>query len=244
MVDLYELADNDRLGFWAEQAKKLHWHKPFTQTLDFSEAPFAKWFADGQLNASYNCLDRHVLAGRGDRTALLFEGEPGDTVQFSYAELLAQTKKAANALLSLGVQSGDRVAIYAPLIPETIIAMLAVARIGAVHSVVFGGFSAEALRNRILDAGAKIVITADGGYRKGKVHELKSAVDLALAENSCPTVEKTIVIQRTKSEVTMTENDLWWHELISAAEPEHEAVAFDAEHPLFILYTSGTTGKP
>ncbi len=244
MVDLYELADNDRLGFWAEQAKKLHWHKPFTQTLDFSEAPFAKWFADGQLNASYNCLDRHVLAGRGDRTALLFEGEPGDTEQFSYAELLAHTKKAANALLSLGVQSGDRVAIYAPLIPETIIAMLAVARIGAVHSVVFCGFSAEALRNRILDAGAKIVITADGGYRKGKVHELKSAVDLALAENSCPTVEKTIVIQRTKSEVTMTANDLWWHELISAAEPEHEAVAFDAEHPLFILYTSGTTGKP
>ncbi len=244
MVDLYELADNDRLGFWAEQAKKLHWHKPFTQTLDFSEAPFAKWFADGQLNASYNCLDRHVLAGRGDRTALLFEGEPGDTEQFSYAELLAHTKKAANALLSLGVQSGDRVAIYAPLIPETIIAMLAVARIGAVHSVVFGGFSAEALRNRILDAGAKIVITADGGYRKGKVHELKSAVDLALAENSCPTVEKTIVIQRTKSEVTMTENDLWWHELITNAEPEHEALAFDAEHPLFILYTSGTTGKP
>jgi acetyl-CoA synthetase len=244
MVDLYELADNDRLGFWAAQAKKLHWHKPFTQTLDFSKAPFAKWFADGQLNASYNCLDRHVLAGRGDRTALLFEGEPGDTEQFTYAELLAHTKKAANALLSLGVQSGDRVAIYAPLIPETIIAMLAVARIGAVHSVVFGGFSAEALRNRILDAGAKIVITADGGYRKGKVHELKSAVDLALAENSCPTVEKTIVIQRTKSEVTMTANDLWWHELISAAEPEHEAVAFDAEHPLFILYTSGTTGKP
>ena len=244
MDNIYQAAERDRLGFWADQARDLHWHKPFSQVLDFSDAPFAKWFADGQLNASYNCLDRHVLAGLGERTALLFEGEPGDTASFSYSELLAETKRAANALLALGVQAGDRVAIYAPLIPETIIAMLAVVRIGAVHSVVFGGFSAEALRNRIQDAGAKIVITADGGFRKGKVHELKTAVDTALADNSCPTVEKTIVIRRTNSPVTIATMDLWWHELIAAAEPEHEAIGFDSEHPLFILYTSGTTGKP
>ncbi|MBU6144747.1 MAG: acetate--CoA ligase [Acidobacteria bacterium] len=244
MVDLYELASRDRLAFWAEQARKLHWDEPFSQTLDFSDAPFAKWFADGKINASYNCLDRHVLAGLGDRTALLFEGEPGDTQTFSYAELLRETKKAANALLSLGISAGDRVAIYSPMIPETIIAMLAVARIGAVHSVVFGGFSAEALRNRILDAGAKLVITADGGFRKGKVHELKVAVDQALSDNACPSVENTLVIRRTNSAVTMSERDLWWHDVVSTASPEHVAMGFEAEHPLFILYTSGTTGKP
>jgi len=244
MVDLYELASRDRLAFWAEQARKLHWDEPFSQTLDFSDAPFAKWFADGKINASYNCLDRHVLAGLGDRTALLFEGEPGDTQTFSYAELLRETKKAANALLSLGISAGDRVAIYSPMIPETIIAMLAVARIGAVHSVVFGGFSAEALRNRILDAGAKLVITADGGFRKGKVHELKVAVDQALSDNACPSVENTLVIRRTNSAVNMSERDLWWHDVVSNASPEHVAMGFEAEHPLFILYTSGTTGKP
>ncbi len=244
MVDLYELASRDRLAFWAEQARKLHWDEPFSQTLDFSDAPFAKWFADGKINASYNCLDRHVLAGLGDRTALLFEGEPGDTQTFSYAELLRETKKAANALLSLGISAGDRVAIYSPMIPETIIAMLAVARIGAVHSVVFGGFSAEALRNRILDAGAKLVITADGGFRKGKVHELKVAVDQALSDNACPSVENTLVIRRTNSAVTMSERDLWWHDVVSNASEEHVAMGFEAEHPLFILYTSGTTGKP
>ncbi|MFM8926821.1 MAG: acetate--CoA ligase [Rhodoluna sp.] len=244
MVNIYEEAGRDPLGFWATQAKNLNWHKPFSETLDFSEAPFAKWFSDGKINASYNCLDRHVLAGLGDRTALIFEGEPGDTKTYSYAELLVETKKAANALLQMGITEGDRVAIYSPLIPETIIAMLAVARIGAVHSVVFGGFSAEALRNRIVDAGAKLVITADGGYRKGKSHELKPAVDEAMLDNSCPTVENVLVIKRINSSVSMGDKDHWWHDVVDSASPEHEAVGFDSEHPLFILYTSGTTGKP
>mgnify|MGYP003351609554 FL=1 len=193
-MDLYQQAKLDRLGFWADQARNLHWHKPFTEVLDFTNPPFAKWFADGQINASYNCLDRHVEAGLGGRIALLFEGEPGDSASYTYQELLNETKKAANALLSLGITEGDRVVIYSPMIPDTIIAMLAVARIGAVHSVVFGGFSADALRNRINDAEAKLVITADGGFRKGKAHELKVAVDEALAENSCPSVQKTLVI--------------------------------------------------
>ena len=240
----FESPSPERLSFWAEQANQLAWHKPFTKTLDWTNPPFAKWFEDGQINASYNCLDRHVLEGKGDKTAILFEGEPGDTQTYTYSELLAETKKAANALLDLGIVAGDRVAIYMPMIPETVIAMLAVARIGAVHSVVFGGFSADSLRSRIIDAGAKLVITADGGFRKGKAHPIKEAVDHALQDNSCPSIEHVLVVQRTNSDVALSDKDIWWHEALAKATPEHEAVGFDSEHPLFILYTSGTTGKP
>ena len=242
---LYADAKADRLGFWAKQARELHWHKPFTQTLDFSNPPFAKWFADGQLNISFNCLDRHVLAGNGDRTALIFEGEPGDTKKISYAELTREVKRAANALTSLGIKAGDRVAIYMPMIPEAIIAMQAVARIGAVHSVIFGGFSAESLASRIEDADAKLVITADGGYRKGKASALKPAVDEALSAGKCASVKNVLVVRRTHQDVDWIDGrDVEWSELVENASAEHEAEAFDAEHPLFILYTSGTTGKP
>ena len=242
---LYEAAALDRLGFWADQARKLHWHKPFTKTLDWSNPPFATWFEDGELNVSYNCLDRHIAAGNGDRIALHFEGESGDTKSYTYQELLSEVQRAANVLLSLGVKAGDRVAIYMPLIPEAIVAMQAVVRIGAVHSVVFGGFSADSLASRIQDAEAKLVITADGGYRKGKASALKPAVDEALRDDRCPSVENVLVVKRCGNEVLWHEDrDLWWHEQLEMAETEHEAQGFNAEHPLFILYTSGTTGKP
>jgi acetyl-CoA synthetase len=243
--ELYTQAKTDRLGFWADRANELHWHKPFTQTLDWSNAPFAKWFHDGELNVSYNCLDRHVYAGLGDRVALLFEGEPGDTKTFTYLQLLTEVKKAANVLLKLGIEPGDRVAIYMPMIPEAIIAMQAVARIGAVHSVVFGGFSAESLAARIQDASAKLVITADGGFRKGKANALKPAVDEAIADGNCPTIEHVLVVNRCGNEVDWTAGrDLWWEQELASVDTEHAALGFNAEHPLFILYTSGTTGKP
>jgi acetyl-CoA synthetase len=242
---LYERAAADRLAFWADQARELlHWHSPFTRTLDWSEPPFAKWFDDGELNVAYNCLDRHVLAGNGDRVAIHWEGEPGDTRTITYAELTAEVKKAANLLASLGIRAGDRVAIYLPMIPEAVIAMLAVARIGAVHSVVFGGFSAESLRSRIEDAEAKLVITADGGWRKGRVFPLKDAVDAALS-GEATSVEHVLVVKRGENEVSWTEGrDLWWHDEIALVDADHVARAFPAEQPLFILYTSGTTGKP
>ncbi|WP_345799939.1 acetate--CoA ligase [Microbacterium sp. AZCO] len=249
-AELYERAADDREGFWADQARDLvHWHTPFTQVLDWSNPPFAKWFADGKLNVAYNCLDRHVDAGNGDRVALLWEGEPGDERRVTYAELTDEVKRLANVLEGLGVGEGDRVAIYMPMVPEAIAAMLAVVRIGAIHSVVFGGFSADSLRSRIDDAGAKVVITADGGYRKGKVSPLKPAVDLALAgrngSNEQETVEKVIVVKRGGNDVEWVEGrDLWWHDVVPQASNEHEARAFPAENPLFILYTSGTTGKP
>ena len=243
---LYDEAAADRLAFWTTQSRELlHWHQDFTKDLDWSNAPFATWFEDGELNVAYNCLDRHVLAGHGDRIALHWEGEPGDSRDISYAELTAEVKRAANLLTSLGIQKGDRVAVYLPMIPEAVIAMLAVARIGAVHSVIFGGFSADSIRSRVDDASAKLVITADGGWRKGKVSALKPAVDAALAKPGEHTVENVLVVKRAENEVDWIEGrDLWWHEAMAGAEAEHEAEGFPAETPLFILYTSGTTGKP
>ncbi|WP_416445294.1 acetate--CoA ligase [Leucobacter sp. HNU] len=244
---VYWRAAADPEAYWAEEARKLQWKQPFTETLDWSNPPFAKWFADGTLNVAANCLDRHLAAGLGDRVAIHFEGEPGDTRTITYAELTHEVKRAANMLTSLGVQQGDRVAIYMPMIPEAIISMLAVARLGAIHSVVFGGFSAESLRARIDDARAELVITADGGNRKGRVSALKPTVDDALAlENGTElSVKRVLVVQRTGNDISMQEGrDLWWHEEITSYDGEHTAQAFPAENPLFILYTSGTTGRP
>lgn len=247
-ADLYDAAAADRETFWAEQARALHWEKPFTKTLDWSNPPFATWFEDGELNVAYNCLDRHVEAGNGDRVALLWEGEPGDERRVTYAELTEEVKRLANVLTDLGVEAGDRVAIYLPMIPEAVASMLAVARIGAIHSVVFGGFSADSLRSRIDDAGAKLVITSDGGYRKGKASPLKPAVDQALGDRGHgpqETVEHVLVVKRTGNEVSWQDGrDLWWHDLVPAASADHAAQPFPAENPLFILYTSGTTGRP
>jgi acetyl-CoA synthetase len=240
---LYDAAAANRLEFWADQARSLHWHTPFTETLDWSGAPVAKWFADGQINVAYNCLDRHVDAGLGDRVAIQFEGEPGDSRAITYRELTDEVRKAANLLASLGVGQGDRVAIYMPMIPEAIVAMLACARVGAIHSVVFGGFAAESLRARIEDAEAKLVITADGGYRKGTVFNLKNAVDEAVAQT--PTVEKVLVVKRGGNDIDWVDGrDVWWHDEMALMSDDHIAHAFPAENPLFILYTSGTTGKP
>ncbi len=241
--ELYDEAAADPLAFWDRQARALTWATPWAQTLDWSDAPFASWFVGGTLNVAYNCLDRHVEAGHGDRVAFLFEGEPGDTRAITYAQLKTEVCRASNALLELGVRAGDRVAIYMPMIPETAIAMLACARIGAAHSVVFGGFSSEALRSRIEDAEAKLVITADGGYRRGAPSALKPAVDEAVAAS--PSVQKVLVVRRTGQDVAWDDRkDVWWHDVVDKASDQHEPKPFDSEHPLFILYTSGTTGKP
>ncbi|WP_298750029.1 acetate--CoA ligase [uncultured Serinicoccus sp.] len=245
-AELFEQAEADREGFWAQKAREyLDWETDFDQVLDWSEAPFAKWFLGGRLNACVNAVDRHVEAGHGDRVAIHWVGEPeDDTRDITYAELHEQVQRAANALTDLGVREGDAVMIYLPMVPEAAVAMLACARIGAPHSVVFGGFSSDALRSRIADAGSKVVITADGGYRRGKPSGLKSVVDGALEGGENP-VESVLVVRRTEQDVEWTEGrDTWWHEALEAAEATHEAQFFDAEHPLFILYTSGTTGKP
>ena len=245
-AELFEQADADRLGFWADQARRyVRWEQDFEEVLDWSDAPFAKWFVGGTLNACVNAVDRHVEEGNGDRVAIHWVGEPADdTRDITYAELHQEVQRAANALADLGVGKGDTVAIYLPMIPEAAVAMLACARLGAPHSVVFGGFSAEALHSRIDDAGAKVVITSDGGYRRGKPSALKPAVDAALDHDENP-VQKVLVVRRTGQDVNWTEGrDVWWHEALEAAGATHEAEAFDSEHPLFILYTSGTTGKP
>ncbi|MGW2623328.1 acetate--CoA ligase [Micromonospora taraxaci] len=241
-IDAYAEAEADRLAFWAKQADRLAWSKKWDEVLDWSNPPFAKWFVGGQLNVAYNCLDRHVEAGLGDKVAIHWEGEPGDTRTITYAELHELTCRAANALTDLGVTAGDRVAIYLPMIPEAAVAMLACARVGAAHSVVFGGFSADSLSNRIQDASAKVVITADGGYRRGKPSALKPTVDEAVA--SCPSVEHVLVVRRTGEDVAWSDKDHWWHETVETASAEHTAQPFDSEHPLFILYTSGTTARP
>ncbi len=242
-ADLYAEAERDFVGFWERRAReRLAWDVPFETTLEWNP-PFAKWFVGGKLNVSYNCVDRHVENGLGDKVAYHWIGEPGDTRTLTYADLQREVGKAANALLELGVRTGDRVAIYMPMIPELPIAMLACARIGAPHTVIFGGFSAEALSGRINDCGAKVLITADGGYRRGKEVGLKHHADEALA--SAPTIEHAIVVNRTGHGVHMVEGrDHWWHELVDRQSPECAPVPVDSEHMLYLLYTSGTTAKP
>ena len=239
---LYAHAEKDRLAFWEEQASALQWEKKWDKALEW-EAPFAQWFVGGKINATVNALDRHVAEGHGGRIAFHFEGEPGDTRTISYAQLLTDVSKAANALTEIGIKSEDRVAIYMPLIPEAVVAMLACARIGAIHSVVFGGFSADALLSRIQDADATLVITADGGFRKGAGFALKPAVDEALKGDT--NVSKVLVVKRTGQETAWVEGrDIWWHDLVDRQHSTHVPEYFDSEHPLFILYTSGTTAKP
>ena len=239
--DIYDEANKDRIAFWEKQASRLHWDKKWSQVVDW-QLPFVKWFIGGKLNATYNCLDVHVLAGRGDRVAFHFEGEPGDTRTITYSQLLSEVCKTTNALIELGIKQGDRVAIYMPMIPEAAIAMLACARLGAMHSVIFGGFSADSLLSRIQDADATLVITADGGYRKGAAFALKPAVDEAL--KGATNVKNVLVVKRTGQETSWGSKDIWWHEIVDKQSDRHTPEFFDSENGLFILYTSGTTAKP
>ena len=239
---IHERAAADPEAFWAEQAESLSWYRKWDQVLDWNP-PFAQWFVGGKLNVAYNCLDRHVEAGKGDKVAYYWEGEPGDTRAITYSELLTEVCKTANALKELGVQKGDRVAVYMPMILEAPVALLACARIGAPHSMVFGGFSAEALRDRINDAQCTVVITADGGYRRGAAAALKPNVDKALEET--PSVQKVLVARRTGGDVTMVEGrDVWWDDIVPRQSDECPPEEMDSEDMLYILYTSGTTAKP
>jgi acetyl-CoA synthetase len=243
-ADAYDEADADRLAFWEKAAERLTWDTKWDKVLDWDDAPFAKWYVGGKLNAAYNCVDRHVENGNGEKIAYHWIGEPeNDTRDITYAELKDMVCQAANALTDLGVKTGDRVAIYMPMIPETVVAMLACARIGAPHTVVFGGFSSTALRDRIQDCDARVVITADGGYRRGAAAALKPAVDEAVAQ--CPDVRSVVVVKRTGQEVEWDDShDVWWDDVVGKASTEHTPEAFDSEHPLYVMYTSGTTGKP
>jgi len=239
---IYEKAEKDFEGFWASFAEELHWFKKWDKVLEW-DPPWAKWFINGKLNVSYNCLDRHLTTQRKHKVALIWEGEPGDRKTFTYEELHKEVCKFANVLKGLGVEKGDRVAIYMPMIPELPIAMLACTRIGAPHSIVFGGFSPTSLRDRILDAEAKILITSDGGWRRGKIVPLKDNADEAV--KGTPSIEKVVVVKRTENDIPFEERrDLWWHDLMKDASPECEAEPMDAEDILYILYTSGTTAKP
>lgn len=243
---IYERSVANPVEFWGEIAEKeLHWFKKWDQVLDWSNPPFAKWFVNGKINITYNCLDRHLNTWRRNKAAIIWEGEPGDSRTLTYSQLHREVCQMANVMQQLGVKKGDRVGIYMPMIPEAVIAMLACARIGAPHSVVFGGFSADALRDRLNDAKAKLVITADGGFRKDQVVRLKDNVDKALADNGVPTVENVLVVQRTKEKIHMEPGrDHWWHDLQAGAAAVCPPAAMDSEDMLFILYTSGSTGKP
>ncbi|HEY9395366.1 MAG TPA: acetate--CoA ligase [Nocardioides sp.] len=248
-ADAYDAAAADRDAFWAAAAERLTWSKPFDRVLNWDNPPFAKWYEGGEINVAYNAVDRHVEAGLGDRVAIHWVGEPADDKRtITYAELKDEVSRAANAFEALGVGKGDRVAIYMPMIPEAVIAMLACARIGAIHTVIFGGFSADALATRVVDCGAKLIVTSDGGYRRGAPSALKPAVDEAVTKVEATQpglVENVLVVKRTGQDVDWNDSvDKWWSDVVSSASTEHTPVAHDAEHPLFVMYTSGTTGKP